>query len=104
MRVLWSAFAVFMPKSALEKTVLCTGKALATTPDASMCPFIKRWCNSSTASIPDFLGGNMQCPDALKPRSECSNSLIKVTVNARSSQTIEVFELFAVLVRKYLLD
>jgi len=44
----------------------------------------------------------MQCPDALKPRSECSNSLIKVTVNARSSQTIEVFELFAVLVLKLL--
>jgi hypothetical protein len=95
MRVVWSAFAVFMPKSALEKTAICpaTGTALASTPDASTCPFIKRWCSSSTASIPDFLGGTMQCPDALKPRSECSNALIKVTVNARSSQTIEVFAL-----------
>ena len=92
LRVVWSAFSVFMPKSALEKTTVCpaTGTSLANTPDATACPFIRRWCGNSVGSVPDFLGGTMPCPNVLKPRQECDNALIKVTVNARSSEKIEV--------------
>jgi len=85
MRVVWSAFSVFMPKSALEKTTICpaTGTSLPNTPDASTCPFIMRWCGKAGLdSVPDFLGGTMPCPDELKPRNECSNSLQKVRLNA----------------------
>jgi len=92
-RAVWGAFAVFMPKSALEKTAVCpaTGTGLATTPDATSCPFLQRWCGAGgTGRVPDFLGGTMPCPEQLKPRAECSNALQKVTVNARSSASIEV--------------
>ena len=93
MRVLWSTFSVFMPKSALEKTTICpaTGTSLPHTPDASTCPFIMRWCGKAgLSSVPDFLGGTMPCPDELKPRNECSNSLQKVTVSARSCEKLEI--------------
>ena len=93
LRVIWSTFSLFMPKSALEKTTVCpaTNTALATTPDATACPFIRKWCGQSgTSTLPDFLGGQLPCPAELKPRSECSNALIKITVRARSTATVEV--------------
>ena len=85
--LLYKAFSIFQPKSALDKMRLCPGQKTWTKDAAATCPFIKRM--NGGAAIPPFLGGTMEVPPYLTPRAERADALAKVTVSARDKVVIE---------------
>ena len=85
--LLYAAYSVFQPKSALEKMVLCPGQTTWDKSAVATCPFIKRM--NGAAEVPPFLGGTLPLPPQLTPRAERADALNKITVSARSAQTVE---------------
>jgi hypothetical protein len=85
--LLYAAYSVFQPKSALEKMVLCPGQSTWTKSAVTTCPFIKRM--QGAGAVPPFLGGTLPCPPELTPRAERADALKKFTVSSRSMHTIE---------------
>lgn len=90
-RFVWGMLGSFLPKSAIDKIAVCpaTGTTLANAPDASTCPFLRRWSNNTDplATLPDFVGGKLACPAVLQPRqgkSGAEHEVKQVVVNARS--------------------
>jgi hypothetical protein len=91
LRIIFSAFSVFMPKSALEKVAVCpaTGTSLPGAASPETCPFLQRW-NAALGDLPPFLGGTMPLPVELRPREELASALTRVTVSNRSSTTVDL--------------
>jgi len=92
MRIIFGAFSVFMPKSALEKTCICpAGSTWEKVGDQGVaaCPFIKKW-GASASDFPTFLGGTAEAPAELQARAGVLAGLTKVTVNARSKEVVSV--------------
>ena len=95
MKVLWAAFSIFMPQSALDKVTICpaTDTFDPETDNVSKCPFVQKWCGNAgaLAQVPAFLGGTAECPVLLKTREECPDTdMTTVTVDTRSDQTVEL--------------
>mmetsp|Transcript_12151 Transcript_12151/g.30451 ORF Transcript_12151/g.30451 Transcript_12151/m.30451 type:complete len:433 (-) Transcript_12151:84-1382(-) len=90
-RVLFGTFSVFMPQTFLDKMAFCpaTGTSLANAQNASVCPFVRKFCGDNRSDIPTFLGGDMRSPDHLVPREECNSALTKVVLANRSKTTVE---------------
>jgi len=85
--LLYRTFSVFMPKSALDKQVLCPAKDTETE-DVGTCPFMKRM--NATSTLPDFLGGSMKCPASLVPLAKRVDKMERITVRTHGDKTVEL--------------
>jgi hypothetical protein len=94
-KVLYSAFSVFMPQSALDKVAICpaTDTFDPSADKVNTCPFVKRWCGNQDPlkQVPSFLGGTAECPASLKPLDESGNKdLTTITVENRECKTVDL--------------
>jgi len=86
-RLLYRSVSVFMPKSFLEKQVLCSATSSKTS-DISGCPFISKYGGAS--NFPKFLGGKSRCPDGLTLLDDRADALCQVTVPRKADHQIEL--------------
>lgn len=86
-RLLFRSFSVFMPKSYLEKQIVCP-VASSGKDDIAKCPFVTKF--GDAGALPDFLGGQGPCPGPLTLLGDRADALLKVTIGRKDKHTVEL--------------
>ena len=101
LHIIMGTFGRLMPQSAIDKQRFC-GARNTETEDPSKCPFLRMFGGADGGALaegaplprhpglPAFLGGAEECPAYLQPVKERANRMVKVTVGARSSKTVDI--------------